>query len=253
MIIADDEPNAREYLVQLINEMPSLKLMGAYKNGAEVIQFCKTMVPDIILLDIEMPGINGIDTARKLMQMNPNCLILFITAYDHYAIAAFELMAIGYLLKPFSTNEFEKVINRAEQMLQDRDKLQFQERIERLWKHYHSPKKTFLKTIEIKEKGLIVTVQVSDILFIKSDSEYVQITTHKGTYLQRQSLTLLLDQLPDHFHRIHRSYILNSDKIQSWRYLVNGTFQFQLAQDFSIRSSRSYQNSINDWLRNKRA
>lgn len=248
VLIADDEPHARAHLQRLVENAPELKFLGAYANGNEVLKYCKTLSPDIILLDIEMPGLNGIDTAHQLAQRNNNSLIIFITAYDQHAVKAFELEAIGYLLKPFSVDDFAKVINKAAQQIEMHQKIKFNERIEQLWERMRKPATEFLEHLEIKDKGLIKRINIADISCVLSDSEYIQVCTLNHNYLYRQSLELIGNQLPPHFKRIHRSHIVNIQKIKSWKYLNNGTYQFELTNNTTLKSSRSYQDSIKQWL-----
>ncbi len=248
VLIADDEPHARAHLERLVENQPMLQFLGAYANGNEVLKYCKTLSPDIILLDIEMPGLNGIETARQLAQSNTNSLIIFITAYDQHAVKAFELEAIGYLLKPFSLDDFLKVLNKAIQQIDMHQKFEFNERIEHLWQRMKRPTPIHLEYFEIKDKGLIKKINVEDIACITSDSEYIQIHTLAGNYLYRQSLELISNQLPTNFKRIHRSHLLNSNKIKTWKYLNNATYQFELTNNNTLKSSRSYQGSIKQWL-----
>ena len=248
VLIADDEPHARAHLQRLVENAPDLQFLGTCANGNEVVEYCKTLSPDIILLDIEMPVLNGLETARKLAQRNTNSLIIFITAYDQHAVTAFELEAIGYLLKPFSSEDFTKVINKAQQQIDMQQKVDFNARIEHLWQRMQRPNPAYLEYLEIKDKGLIRKISVADINCIISDSEYIQLYTLTSNYLYRKSLELISSQLPAHFKRVHRSHTVNTKKIKSWKYLNNGTYQFELTNDITLKSSRSYQESIKKWL-----
>ncbi|MTI37911.1 LytR/AlgR family response regulator transcription factor, partial [Fulvivirga lutimaris] len=171
-----------------------------------------------------------------------------ITAYDQHAVKAFELEAIGYLLKPFSLEEFTKVINKAKQQIEMHQKVMFNERIEHLWQRMKKTAPEYLEHIEIKEKGLIKQINIIEVCCIVSDSEYIQIQTLKNNYLYRQSLEIISNQLPPHFRRVHRSNIINVQKIKTWKYLNNGTYQFELTNHTTLKSSRSYQESIKKWL-----
>lgn len=248
VIIADDEPNAREYLTRLINGNNHLELLGTFQNGLEVLEFCKSMSPDLIFLDIEMPGLNGIETARRIMKNNSNSMIIFTTAYDEYAIKAFELEAIGYLLKPFTNKDFDKAVLRAETLLDSFEKTKFSKRIERLWENFSRSDQVFLSHVDIKEKGLIKRIEINDLLYLESDSEYIRFVTSGSVHLKRLSLRMLQKQLPSYFQRIHRSFILNTNKISKWKSLPDGRFQFIMKNEVKIESSRSYRTEIQDWL-----
>lgn len=244
VLIADDEANARDYLSRLVVSYDKFQLLDTKANGLEVVAYAKTLMPDILMLDIEMPGLNGIDTARKIMKMDPKCLIIFTTAYNEYAITAFEVEAIGYLLKPFSLEEFRRVADRTVQLLETREKANFNDQIERLWEKMRTPRPLFLDQIEVKSRGFIEEIKVEDIQYIQSSSEYVELVTSASKYLYRISLEQLAKQLPPHFHRVHRSYVINNQQVKSCHYLNNGTYQFQLVNNDRVTSSRSYQQAI---------
>lgn len=248
VLIADDEVNARNYLMRLVESIDEFHFLDAVSNGLEILKYCKTLMPDVVMLDIEMPGLNGIETARKIMKSNPQCLIIFTTAYNKYAISAFEVEAIGYLLKPFSSNDFKKVAYRVIQILKTRDRANFNDQIERLWEKMQEPRPIYLETIDIKNRGLITKVRMDDVQFIRSDSEYLTFHTSSQSHLYRASLEELAKQLPKNFHRIHRSYLVNAHFIVKHEYLNNGTYQFKLICGELLTSSRSYQKDITEWL-----
>lgn len=247
-LIADDEPHALAYLSRLVEAHPDLQLLGSLKNGREVVSYCQHLSPGLLLLDIEMPGLDGLEVARKVLKRHPESQVVFITAYDQYAIDAFEVEAVGYLLKPFDESSFRKVIKRASDQVQLQQKVQFGARVERLWHRLRTDQASHLEKIEIKQKGLVENVLVKDIIMIRADSECVRILTKNQTFIERISLRLLSEQLPPFFHRVHRSVIINSHLIQSWKYLQNGTFRFELSDGQEVRSSRSYLSDIREWL-----
>lgn len=247
VIIADDEPSAREYLERLLQNRSDIELKAKLRNGNEVIEFCRTLKPDIILLDIEMPGLDGMSVARKLSGSLTKSVLIFVTAYDQYAIEAFRQAAVGYLLKPFDEQELNEVLNRALRQLETLQKADFNKQIEALWDQMEKQSSTSIDFFEIKEKGLIKKVMIDELLYLESESEYVKLVTRKKTYIQRLSLKVLEDQLPNAFHRIHRTFILNDRHVVSWKY-SNESFSFTMTDDRVLRSSRSFNQSIKDWL-----
>ncbi|WP_462248715.1 LytR/AlgR family response regulator transcription factor [Ekhidna sp.] len=248
VLIADDELNARNYLKRLIESNDKFQFLDALANGLEVLKYCKTRMPDVLFLDIEMPGLNGIETARKIMNLDPKCLIIFTTAFNQYAISAFEVEAIGYLLKPFSSKDFNKIAEKSIQLLETRDKATFNDQIERLWEKMREPNPSYLEVFEIKNRGLVSKVHVDEIHFLQSDSEYIQLHTQSQFHLIRTSLEMLMKQLPPYFKRIHRSAAINMHQIDKWEYLNNSTYQFNMKNGKPVISSRSYQKEITDWL-----
>ena len=248
VLIADDEPHARDFLAQLVTAHPAVDLAGVCENGNTVLKFCKTLVPDILLLDIQMPGLNGIEAAKKLLVAAKRPVIVFTTAYDQYAIEAFEVEAVGYLLKPFSQEQFSSAVDRAIDQCSTKEKVEFEERIQRLFDRFKGQKATHLDRIELKEKGLIKTVHTSDVRYFSADSEYVRIHTAKTFYLYRIALELLDQQLGPEFLRIHRSHIINLNRVASWQYRNNGTYAFSFDDGNIVPSSRSYQSAIQEKL-----
>ena len=244
VLIADDEPHARDFLEKLVKAQDMLELIGVCNSGKAVLEFCQTLEPDILLLDIQMPGLNGIETAKKLIQRNANTIIIFTTAFDQYAIDAFEVEAIGYLLKPFNQKMFSKTIDRAISQTEKKLKLTFNQNMQKLFERFKAEKTNYLKYFEIKDKGLVKRVVCEDIQFISADSEYVKLYTEKHFWLYRASLELLCQQLPTHFIRIHRSHVINLNHLQNWTYLNNGTYSFQFSNNRHLTSSRSYQKDI---------
>jgi two-component system LytT family response regulator len=244
VLIVDDEPNARDYLKVLVENDDTVVLCGVCKSGNEVIEFCKTIIPDIIFIDIQMPGNNGIDTAQVLMKLKGPPVIVFVTAFDQYAIQAFEVEAIGYLLKPFSKEQFAQHLARAVSTSTIKQKVAFNERMQSLFEQYAHPSPAILSELLIQEKGLEIRIPVDQIQYILSDSEYVTLYTKTRRYLKRLALKLLEKQLPSSFMRIHRSTIINKRLIVSWKYLNNGTFSFEFENKETQTSSRSYQQII---------
>ncbi|MDW3190985.1 MAG: LytTR family DNA-binding domain-containing protein [Cytophagales bacterium] len=248
VLIADDEPNAREYLTRLISKRDDLKLLGAMKNGQEVLNFCQTMMPDILILDIEMPGVNGLEVARMLTRKSIKTTIIFSTAFDQYAIDAFNVAAIGYLLKPYGQQQLNQVIDRSLAQLMTQDRAEFSKKIQSVWEQLERKPNDHLQAIEIKEKGLIRTIPAEELIQLEADSEYVKLHTHQSVFLHRTALSLLEKQLPPYFRRVHRSFIINTNHMTSYKYLGENRFEFTMTNKMKVTSSRSYREAINQWL-----
>ncbi len=249
VLVADDELNALSYLERYVESHNSLELIGSLKNGQEVINFCQLRVPDIILMDIEMPGISGVEAARELVRMDLHPFIIFITAYNEYAVAAFELAAFSYILKPFVYKDLDIVIRRALDQFEIIEKATFNSQIERLWESHRKTSWSGMQSITFKEKGLIKEVKFDEVLYIKSDSELLRFITQKSIHTRRLTIKTIISQLPPYFRQVHRSYLINEERIQSWKYLRNSTYEFQLLNGDKIVSSRSFQPEIRSWLK----
>ena len=251
VLIADDEQHARSYLATLLAGHTDLLLLAQCASGKEVIAFSKNKVPDILLLDIQMPGLNGIETARKLMMNEKRPFIIFTTAFDQYAIEAFRVEAIDYLLKPFSKEDLNNSLNKARLALEQKNKVDFSDRISRLWQRFSKARTPWLEEVVVKVKGLEHRIPLNEVYYFKSDAEYIAVHTAKGKYLQRYALKMLEEQLPPHFLRIHRSLVINQNMIKAYKYLFNNTFQFELNDGTILQSSRSYKTQVKLWLKNK--
>lgn len=248
VLIADDEPHARAYLERLLSQRDDVHLVASLKNGQEVIDFCRTFSPDLVLLDIEMPGKTGLEAAKAVSKYHPNAIVLFTTAFDQYAIEAFEYAAIGYILKPFDEEELYKNIDRALSTWEVKQKANLNDRLHRLWDKMQERDRKYLSSFQLKSRGLEFEIEAEAVLYLASDSEYTQIHTLEKTHLKRQSLKNLESQLPQEFHRIHRSIILNSSHVISWKYQSNGTFAFEMKDGEVLTSSRSYKANIKEWV-----
>lgn len=247
-LIVDDEPNARAYLTELVDANASLQLCGTCASGNEALEFCKTLEPDILFLDIQMPGKNGIATAQALMNKKIASVVVFTTAYDQYAIQAFEVEAIGYLLKPFSKEQFSSAVTRAIAMRKTLKKTQFSEQLNQLFEQHHSSTPAVITEFVVVEKGLEIRIGCKQIDYLISSSEYVEIHTQSRKYLKRLTLEQLAKQLPPRFLRVHRSIIINRDHVRKWSYLNNGTYTFQFQNGVTLKSARSYQKAIREVL-----
>lgn len=242
VLIVDDEPHARRYLADLVRNQPQLTLIGECGSGREALAFCKNQTPDIIFLDIQMPGMTGVEVAQKLK--DTSSLIIFSTAYDSYAIKAFELAVQDYLLKPFSEERFNDVLNRAIEQLQSNKKEAFTERMQVIFEHFEKGASEKIDHITIKDKGLEVRIDTNDIFYISVSSVYLIIHTKGKESLYRSSMNLIEKQLPKSFVRIHRSLIINTDHVISHKYLNDSTFNFEMIDGKTLRSSRSYKGAI---------
>ena len=209
-IIADDEEQLRKNLRLRINETwPDLKICGEAKNGAEAVELIETLQPDIAFLDIRMPGLTGIEVAKKI---SGRCWVVFITAYDQYAIEAFENEAIDYLLKPVDNKRLKKTVERLQKRLttpgppEDLTGI-----VGKLISQLSSPKPTnYLKWIKAQHGDDIRFITTDDIFYFKSADKYTQVFSKSGESLINKPIKELAQELdPDKFWQIHRSTIVN--------------------------------------------
>lgn len=246
VLVVDDEPHARRHIKGLISKDVEVEVIHECKNGKEVFNFLKHQVPSIIFLDINMPEINGIEVASQLK--TANSLIIFSTAYDEYAIKAFELEAFDYLLKPFEEERFFEVLKRAKKEIEIRQQAELSQKITSLYQEYSNTITPHLTEFIIKDKGFEYKIHVEEILYIEANKIYAVLQLKNKRLLYRAPLNLLAQQLPSNFLRVHRSFIVNQNFVKKTKYLNNNTFMITLANDDLIISSRKYKDNISKRL-----
>lgn len=208
--IAEDEPLARETLRDAINRRPQLQLIGEAADGMSALTQINALQPDVVFMDIQMPEMTGLEVLKRL-QHKPN--IIFTTAYDQYAVTAFELHAVDYLLKPFSRQRFDAAVDRLlEQEPTSVDEASYA--LSQAGEH----NKSRLERILVKDRGHIFPVNVNDIAYLKSDAKYTSISVGAKVFLVRVGIAELADRLdPQRFVRIHRATLVNLDFVDSMK------------------------------------
>lgn len=214
-LIADDEAPMREQLRARLREAwPGLQIVAEAANGVEAVELAARFKPQIAFLDIRMPGMGGIEAARQLYN---RCHIVFATAYDQYAVDAFEHGAIDYLLKPVTAERLattcERLRRRLPQAPQDIGS-QLAQLSSLLQQQGASPKRSYLRWIQAQVGGSLRMISTREILFFQSDEKYTRVQTATAELLIRKTLKELADELdPDEFWRIHRSTLVRVDAI----------------------------------------
>ncbi|HRD57090.1 MAG TPA: LytTR family transcriptional regulator DNA-binding domain-containing protein [Ferruginibacter sp.] len=206
VILIDDEPLARSVVAEYLQQHPSLEIIQQCGDGFEGIKAIQQYQPDLVFLDIQMPKINGFEML-ELLDNPPS--IIFTTAFDEYAIKAFEANAIDYLLKPFSQERFNKAIDKWKEQqskqLQNTTSLLLESVVQQ-------PSQS--NRIVVKTGNKIKIIQVPDVLFFEAADEYVKINTAEGYFLKKKTMQFFEQSLPaDLFVRCHRSYILNISEV----------------------------------------
>jgi len=245
-LIIDDEFLARQRLLKLLEHYESIVVVGECKNGKDALEKVNLKEPDLIFLDIQMPDINGFTVYEKL-QKKP--YVIFTTAYDTYALNAFKINAVDYLLKPFDEDRLAIAIERILEIKKTSKASQFEKSIKKLLQNIEDESSQYLTQISLATKGRDFSINVDDIICFKSDGNYVQIITSEKSYLYRKTMNLIHDRLdPTQFLRIHRSIILNKFYIKSCNYISNNVYKFKLKNDDEILSSRSFSSKIAEYL-----
>lgn len=247
-LVVDDEPLARARIVNLLRQFDYILLLAECKNGHEALEKIVNYKPDLVFLDIQMPDLNGFDVLSKTTPADLP-FIIFVTAYDQYALKAFDVHAVDYLLKPYDDERFGQALEHAKEQIWQKQKAQLHQKMLHLIKDYESDQTEQLTTLEIKDKGRNFTVNIFDLYFIESHGNYIKIHLEDRSYLVRQTLQSFEDQIDQSiFLRIHRSILINSNYLEKVKYEGNNQYLFVMKNDCELLSSRSYKPQIVDFL-----
>jgi two-component system, LytTR family, response regulator len=244
-VLADDEVLARQKLRQLLREIPEIEVVGEGATAAETIDLVRATKPDLLFLDVRMPDMDGFDIVGELSAASDPFMpcIIFTTAYDRYALRAFEIHAVDYLLKPFTSERFHAAVNRGLQQIQ----------IAKQTPKSVGPKgqngSPYTTRIVFKSKGRILFLPVSEICWIGAEENYVRICTQSETHLLRETMAHIEEKLdPNTFLRVHRSSIVNLQYVKEVRPEVDGEYGVFLLNGQKISMSRSYRSRIKYFL-----
>ncbi len=247
-IIVDDEPLARARVEKLLDQLPYIQLVSSCKNGKEAWEKITDYRPDLILLDVQMPYFNGFEVLEKL-EANPMPFVIFITAFDQYALKAFDIHAIDYLLKPYDDDRFFSALEFARKQIELKQKAFLHEKMVQMIDQYQVEEPVEENTIRIKDKDRVILVDQQDVIYVASFGNYVKIHTKNKIHLYRQTMQTLAENLDKRFFlRIHRSLIVNSNFIEVPKYLGNNQYVFHLTNGRELISSRSYKSDIQTFL-----
>jgi len=233
-LIVDDEPLARKMIKEYLQDFPEIKIIGECRNGRQAVKAINEDKPDLVFLDIRMPGMDGFEVLEHIDYIPQ---IIFTTAYGDYALKAFEVNAIDYLLKPYNRKRFseaiQKVIYRSAKPNNEIEK------ILHVLQQSKEPEDN-LKRIFVRVGRKIISVQLHDILWIEADGDYTQLHTNSGTHLCNLSLNALEQRLDSNqFLRVHRSFIIASNSIEHLRGDGEGGFVAFLKDKSMVKVSRS--------------
>lgn len=264
-LIVDDEPLALKLLRAKLNKLEGIEIVGECKNGREAIAATLDLAPDLIFLDIQMPGLNGFDVVKGL-QSDILPMIVFTTAYEQYALDAFDVYAVDYILKPIDDQRIIRAVQRAQKRSVDVDSHDNKPRIlgainsinqiENVdlvanRKLSDSPSSnTFIdKKVVIKDRDEITILKQSEIEWVDAAGDYVCLHAQGKTHIKRSTLKELLTELDEHvFKRVHRSTIVNLNFIKKVIPHTKGEFFLLLGEFEKIKVSRNYKDAIKHFL-----
>ncbi len=242
-IIADDEENLRIVITRLLAKLwPELELLGQAKNGKDALSLITQKKPDIAFLDIKMPGLTGIEVAAKV---SSQCKIVFITAYDQFAVQAFESETVDYILKPVTQKRLAKTIGRLKKQLKNKDQTHdFDGKIKKIIQVMENKKAPeYLRLVKVKTGSQLRFIPVSQVIYFKAEDKYTIVQTAENEFLIKTPIKDLEKELdPKYFWRVHRSAIVNIENIKT----IKRSFTNQMViafdhTDHTIPVSRSHE------------
>ena len=249
VLVVDDELPARQRLEDLLRQEDGVALVGSADNGAAAVEAIRTLDPDLVLLDIQMPGKTGLEVLREI---GPDAMptTILVTAYDQYALSAFELAAVDYLLKPFDDERFEQAFRRARRLIEYEEIGRLRDRLVALLQHTGpapggEDRRAWLERIPVTTAGETRVVPVAQIDYFIASGPYVRLHSGGQRYVIREAMQALEESLdPARFLRIHRSAIVRIDLIESLRRGPGGEYRVLLRTGVRLRVSRSRREAV---------
>jgi DNA-binding LytR/AlgR family response regulator len=226
-IIAEDEPLLREELKDALAELwPEVEIKAEAANGTQAIRALQTCTPDVLFLDIQMPGMSGLDVARVA---SGRCHVVFVTAYDQYAVAAFDQGAVDYVMKPLSASRLATAVNRVRERMKTAP-AKLDTLLATLTEHSRSQKR-FLRWISVAQGKAVRLITTDEICYFQADNKYTRVVTVSTESLINKSIRELVDELdPEVFFQIHRSTVVNVNAIAAVLRSLHGRLEVRLKQ-----------------------
>ncbi len=250
VLIVDDEPPARRNLRALLKRDPEIEWVKECGNGREAVSSVRAQQPDLVFLDVQMPELDGFAVLEQLAGQ-PLPVIIFVTAYDQYALKAFEVSALDYLLKPFSDERFRKALEQAKRQIAQQNASDLGQKLLRLLgaRETKTEAPRYLTRLLVKTTGRVIFIRTEEIDWIEAYDNYIRLHVSGKAHLLRQTMNELEAGLdPEQFARIHRSTIVNLDRIQELRPHFNGEHLIILQDGTELKLSRSRKDWLEQWL-----
>ncbi len=242
-LIVDDMLLARKRVKRFLAADPDIEIIGECGDGRTAIEATKELSPDLIFLDVQMPELDGFEVVETIgAERMPS--VIFVTAYDTYALRAFEVHALDYLLKPYNSERFAKALERAKAQIKEQRAGELDERLTSLIEHLKQAPK-YLERLVIKTSGRVFFLRVDEITHIESAGNYVRVHTRGESYLMRETMNNLQAKLdPDKFLRIHRSSLVQIESVKELQPLFSGDYAVILHGGTELTLSRSYRDQL---------
>jgi len=242
-LIVDDEPPARKRLRDLLSSERTLEIIGEASSGNEAVRMIRAERPDLVFLDIQMPGTDGFGVIREIADDKPP-LIVFVTAHDEHAIKAFEVQAVDFVLKPVLEPRLKEAVRRAVERIRGGARDTSSD-LARLLERISQSAAPQPGRLPIKRDGSVTFVRTDDIDWLEADGDYVRIHAGKATHVVRDTIAEVTSKLPaERFVRVHRSIVVNTERIREVQPWFKGDYVLILNDGTKLRSGRTYRTVV---------
>ena len=246
VVVVDDEQIARDGIARLLAAEPDIELVGTAASGSEAVGIIETHAPDVVFLDVQMPELNGFEVLDALT-VDKLPIVVFVTAYDQFALRAFEVSALDYLLKPFDRERLSATLERVRTHFRGRTADELQIRLRTMLDEMQSRRAP--DRLVIRDAGRVFFLPYADIDWIESAGNYVRVHSGKSSHLVRNTITRMAERLPaGDFLRVSRAAIVNLRRVREVQSLFNGCFVFLVHGGARIESSRRFRRHIAEAL-----
>ena len=249
-LIVDDEPLARTGVRQLLESVEDVRIIGEAGDGPEAVRQIQEEDPDLVFLDVQMPEMSGLEVVREV-GVDKMPMTIFVTAYDEYALDAFDAHALDYLLKPIDEERFAEALDRARTQLQRAEAEDLSDRLRAVLDRYAADEEDDrapdepLERFTVRSRKRIYFVDADDVQWIESEGDYVALCDGEEKHLIRATMKELTERLdPERFLRVHRSYIVNTNYVTELRPLDHGTYRLIMACGTPLKTSRGYRENV---------
>jgi two-component system LytT family response regulator len=250
-IVVDDEPASRSRIVRLLEQDKEFNLVAECRNGQEALEAVRKLRPDLMFLDVQMPEKTGFELVSEIpTERMP--FVVFVTAHDRYALKAFDVDAVDFLLKPFDDERFLAAVEKAKRFMAMRTSSRLTGRLMELVRDHMHTRSPYTEVFVVRDRGREHKVAADDLVFIRAEGNYVLLQTMERRVLHRITMSNVQEELdPERFLRIHRRYLVNQEHVRGTRYTGNNEFVFTMSNGEQIVSGRSYKEQIAERLRER--
>jgi two-component system LytT family response regulator len=252
VLIIDDEEMARQRLRRLLAREDDVDVIGEACDGVQAVESIRTLAPDLIFLDVQMPEVDGFAVLERLRPQTPPAVV-FVTAHDDYAVRAFEVHAVDYLRKPFDAGRFKEAFARARRRLADGEAEERARKLDALLAQVEAHPPRSRERLMVRSDGRLYFVRIDDIDWVEAAGNYVKLHVGRDTHLMRETMAgveKMLDR--SRFLRIHRSAIVNLDRVREMQPWFSGEYTVILRDGTQLRLSRVYRERLETWMHGPR-